>query len=149
MSDEVPKTLTLPLAGRDVVFRRATLGQILVLERTTKRMISKAESDPKDHGRAMVDAVIRTLDFVERLIISEDDRQFVEEKMLEGVIDYLDVIKALGGRDDPVPDDEEPKAIKRAPKKSPKGAPVDLSDKKPAQIVAKTAKAATRARTKR
>lgn len=149
MSDEATKTLTLTLAGRKIMFKRASLGQILILERTTKRMISKAEGDPEDHGRAMVEAVIKTLDFVETLIVSEQDRQFVEAKMLEGEIDYLDVIVALGGQDDPVPDDEEPKPVKKAPRKSPKAAPVDLTGKKPAQIVAKPVKAATRARTKR
>lgn len=139
----------MTLAGRQIMFRRAKLGQILILERTTQRMIKKAEGDPQDRGRAMVDAVIKTLDFVEHLIISEDDRAFVEEKMLEGAIDYLDIVKALGGRDEQTPDDEEPKIVKRAPKKSPKAAPVDLADKKPAQIVRKPVKAAPRGRAKR
>lgn len=139
----------MPLAGRQIEFRRTKLGQILILQRTTQRMIQKAEGDPDDHGRAMVEAVIKTLDFVEGMIIDEDDRQFVEDKMLKGEIDYLDVMAALGGRQE-TPDDEEPKAsVKRAPKKSPKAAPVDLTQKKPAQIVAKPTKAATRGRAKR
>ena len=139
----------MTLAGREIMFRRAKLGQILILNRVTQRMIGKAEGDPQDQGKALMSAVVKTLDFVDKLILDEDDRQFVEDQMMEGTIDYLDILKALGGKGDQTPDDEEPKLIKRPPKRSPKAAPVDLSDKRPAQVVPKATKATSRARTKR
>lgn len=148
MSDEVSDTFALTLAGRQVMFRRAKLGQILMLQRSAQRMITRAESDENDQGKSMTEAVIKTLDFVETLIVTEDDRQFVEDQMLAGTIDYIDVLAALGGKGDLTPDDEEPKAVKRTSAKS-KATPVDLSKKKPAQIVAKPVKTANRARTKR
>lgn len=151
MSDEVSDTFQMTLAGRPIMFRRAKLGQILILKRTADRMTKQAQGDPDDEGAALTSAMVKTLDFIEGLIVSPEDREFVEERMLAGAIDYLDVMKALSGGDSPdsVADDEAPKPIKRAPRKSPKAAPVDLSDKKPAQIVAKPKTVASRGRTKR
>lgn len=111
------------LAGRQIVFRRASLGQLIILRRSAERMIKLAESADGD-GSTVLAAVVKTLDFVETLIVSEDDRQFVEDQMLAGNVDYLDLFKALGGGGDDQADDQAPKPVKRAPRKSPKAAPV-------------------------
>lgn len=150
MSDEVPETFTMVLAGREITFRTPLLGQILVLNRMAQRGLAASKDGPDEQRtQAMTTSVARTLDFIETLIVSEQDKVFVEDQMLAGTIDWQDVMKALaGGRDrDETPDDEAPKPIKRAPKKSPKAASVDLTGKKPAQIVAKPV--ATRGRAKR
>lgn len=138
------------LAGREVLFRTPLLGQILVLNRMAQRGIKAAkDGDEQERTKAMTNSVARTLDFIETLIVSDEDKAFVEDEMLAGTIEWQDVIKALaGGRErDDTPDDEAPKPIKRAPRKSPKAAPVDLSAKKSAQVVAKPV--ASRGRAKR
>lgn len=153
MSDEAKSgTFVMPLAGRDIEFRYPALGQVLVLERMYHRERNKSkDGDEKTQGTAMTSVLVRTLDFIDTLVVVEDDRQFIEDQMLAGAIDWPDVLKVLsggkGGQDED--DDVDPQPIKRAPKKSPKAAPVDLSDKKAAQIVSRPAKAAPRARTKR
>lgn len=150
MSDEVPETFTKTFAGREITFRRAHLAQVIVLERLYHRQMKKANESGDDKGKALSSVLVRTLDFIDTLVVDEDDRQYIEDQMLAGTIDWPEVMSVLaGGKDEALPDDETPKPVKRAPRKSPKAAPVDLSDKKPAQIVSKAAKVANRARTKR
>lgn len=150
MSDEANETFTMTLAGREILFRRAGIGQILMLRRLTERLKKLAVDESQDAGEDLTLGIIKYLDFIDMLIISPDDRQFVEDQMLAGNIEYTEVLKALGGGKGTEPaDDEAPPSIKRAPKKSPKAAPVDLTDKKPAQIVPKPKTVASRGRTKR
>lgn len=142
MSDEAPSTFIMTLAGREISFKRPLLGQIIVLERSARRIMEATRKQGGDEGVAITRAMVRTLDFIETLIVSDDDRQFVEDHMMSGDIDWMDLIKSLsGGLDEDTPaDDEAPKPVKRAPRKSPKAAPV-------AKATAKTV--ASRGRTKR
>lgn len=118
MSDEVSDTFTMTLAGREIMFRRPKLGQVIVLERTARRLMKKAESDGKDQGEAMTIAVVRTLDFIETLMIHDADRQFVEDEMLAGNIDWQDLMKAMTGEgNSETADDEAPKPRRRTPVK--------------------------------
>lgn len=139
MSDDVAETFTMTLAGREINFRTPLLGQILVLNRLARRGLAAAKDGAEqERANAMTASVARTLDFIETLIVSDEDKVFVEEQMLAGTIDWQDVLKALaGGRDkNDTPDDEPPKPVKRVAKKSPKAAPA-------------ATKAVTRGRTKR
>lgn len=127
MSDEVQsETFTMPLAGRDIEFRRPALGQVLVLERMYHREV-KSNKDAEERARnaAMTSVLVRTLDFIDTLVVAEDDRQFIEDQMLAGKIDWPDVLKVLsggrGGRDED--DDADPQPVKRIPRKSPKASP--------------------------
>lgn len=151
MSDEAPQTFTKTFAGREIEFRRAMLAQVIILERLYHRQMKQANaSGEDDKGKALSSVLVRTLDFIDTLVVDEDDRQFIEDQMLAGNIDWPEIMEVLsGGRDGGPADDETPKPVKRAPKKSPKAAPVDLTGKKPAQIVSKPVKATSRARTKR
>lgn len=152
MSDEAkPETFVMPLAGRDIEFRYPALGQVLVLERMYHRERNKSkDSDDKAQGVAMTSVLVRTLDFIDTLVVVESDRQYIEDQMLAGTIDWPDVLAVLsGGKGGQDEDDADPKPVKRAPKKSPKAAPVDLTGKKAAQIVSRPATVASRARTKR
>lgn len=140
----------MTLAGREVMFRRTHVGQVIMLQRTAMRAVTQAQKDSGDEGErvgAVSAGIMKVLDFIDRMIISEDDRQFVEDKMLEGEITWEQLARALAGGKESTEDDEAPEP--RAPRKSPKAAPVDLTGKKPAQIVSKTAKAASRGRAKR
>lgn len=114
MSDEVSDVFPLTLAGREIMFRRPKLGQVIVLERTARRLMKQAESDGKDQGEAMTIAVVRTLDFIETLMVHDADKQFVEDQMLAGSIDWQDLMKAMTGEGDSgTADDEAPKPRKR------------------------------------
>lgn len=127
MSDEAKVTVPMTLAGRQIMVKAPTLGQILVLHRTTMRMIKQAESDEDDQGKALTSAITRTLDFIDTLIIDEDDRQFVEDQMLAGKIDWQELMAILAqDKDANEPDDDQaPKPVRKAaPKKSPKAARV-------------------------
>jgi len=150
MSNEVPETFSMPLAGRDIEFRKPLLGQILVLNRLAQRGIKAArEGDDEERGRAMTASVARTLDFIETLIVHDEDKIFVEDAMLAGTIDWADVMKVLaGGREsDDTPDDEAPRPIARAPKKKAETADAAVTKMAAARPAAKTV--ASRGRTER
>lgn len=152
MSNEgLPAQFTVTMAGREIAVRRAALGQILVLQRLFERARRKGETDPQDQGESMTTVVIKAMDFIDTLILDPVDRQFVEDQMLAGAVSWEEVLAIISGGkgEDETADDEAPKPVKRAPRKSPRAAPVDLSDKKPAQIVVKPTKATKRGSAKR
>ena len=126
MSNEDKSTFTMPLAGRPVEFRRATSGQVIMLQKLYLRAVKRSEeTDEQDERISLVgSAMVRVLDFIESLMVNEADREFVEDKMLTGEIDYPELLEALGGgkKVDQDPDDEEPKT-RKAVRKSPKAAP--------------------------
>lgn len=149
MSNEAA-TFTMTLAGREITFRRAGIGQVIMLQRRAFKKIKAADGLEEDQERVdmTTTALVEVFDFIDTLIVGEDDRQFVEDQMLAGAIGWEEIVRVLaGGAPEPAADDEVPR--KKVPRKSPKAAPVDLSDKKPATIVAKPAKAAARGRAKR
>lgn len=138
MSDEAT-TFTMSLAGRKIEFRKPHLGQILILQRIAQRSIAQARDRGDDAAlaAAMQESLMKTLNFIDTLFVDEKDRQFVEDEMLAGNIDYKDVLKTLsGGVGQDQPQDDAPPAKKTVAKRSPKAAPVKKS-------------AAPRARTKR
>lgn len=126
MSDEAD-TFTMTLAGREIEFRRAHVGQIIMLQRTALRSVRNAEQDGRDDA-ARVEAVsagiVKVLDFIDRLIVNPDDRQFVEDQMLEGTITWDQLAKALAGgqQADETADDEAAKPKKTAARRTPKAA---------------------------
>lgn len=125
MSDEAKPTFTMPLAGREVTFRRAGIGQVIMLNRTARKRLDEAENAP-DTQRAEVTsrAMAKVLDFIESLIVDPADREFVEDQMLQGNIGWEELMSALsGGPSNEPADDEAPKPAKTAVKKSPRTAP--------------------------
>lgn len=144
MSDEAAATFPMTLAGREIVFRRAGIGQVIMLQRRAVKKIKAAEDVTDDARRVDLSttALVEVFDFIEHLIVSDDDRQFVEDKMLTGEIVWEDLVHALGGGDiqKQMPDDQAPAPRKSTAKKTPKAAPVKAS-------AAKTV--ASRGRTKR
>lgn len=121
MADEVT-TFTMTLAGREIGFKRPVLGQVILLQRMAIRSRAAAESaEPDDRADHMTTIMIRTLDFIETLILDPADRDFVEEQMMAGNIDYPDLLKALSGGDrEQAADDEAPKPKRAASKKAAK-----------------------------
>lgn len=123
MSDEVA-TFKVNLAGRDVEFRRAGIGQIMILQRMHSRRMKEASEEGA--GDALSAMIIKTLDFIDTLIVHPEDRQFVEDEMLAGSITWQEIIRTLGGgaSQEVVADDETPPAPKKIARKSPKAAAV-------------------------
>jgi len=130
MSNEA-ETFFKELAGRAVQFRRPVLGQLLILERIYLRQLKTAEQK-KDEGErisASTLAMMKVLDFIDSLVVNDGDREFIEEKMIEGKIDHMELLDVLGaGMKDSQEDDAPPVARK---------------------VAKKVAKKATSARTKR
>lgn len=127
MSDEAV-IFPMTLAGREIKFKRPVLGQVLILQRLFHRQMKANESgDVK--GDAMTTVIMKTLDFIDTLVIEDEDRQFIEDQMLAGVIDWQEIMGVLSGgmKDKEEADDEAPKPIKRAPRKSPKAAKTVVS----------------------
>jgi hypothetical protein len=125
MSNEA-ETFTMPLAGREITFRKANLGQVIMLQRLYIRAGRQADQQADEGTRVdlMGSAMVKVLDFIDSLMVHDEDRAFVEERMLAGEIDINDLTAALGGGPSDKPaDDEAPKPRKAAPKRSPKAAP--------------------------
>lgn len=151
MSDEAD-TFTKTLAGRVITFRQTHLGQVLMLQRKGLRAIRNAQelSATEERVNGLSQAMMDVLDFIDKQIIDPDDRQFVEDKMLEGKIRWEELMGVLGGgKQEQVADDEAPaKPTRKAPKKSPKAAPVAVPEVDPVRTPAKKS-VASRGRTKR
>lgn len=127
MSNEAD-TFMMPLAGREVEFRRAHIGQVMMLQRTAIRSINSAEQEGADttvRVEAVSKGIVRILDFIDKLIVNDEDREFIEDKMLEGEITWEQLAAVLSGGDRSTApaDDEAPRPKKAAAKKSPKAAP--------------------------
>ncbi len=119
MADEAT-TFTMELAGRQVGFKRPTLGQVIMLQRMATRSRAAAEnSQSDDRVDHMTNIMVKTLDFIETLILEPEDREFVEEQMIAGTIDYTDLLAALSGgkRDEETADDQAPRPRRAASKK--------------------------------
>lgn len=123
-SDET--TFSLDLAGRSILFKRAKPGQLLMLQRLLEGLRSKMDTAASDteRGNLFIRLNKHSLDMIESLVVQPEDVEFLQEKMLLGVLDVEDLRPVLSGGKTPeaVPDDAPPK--KRAPRKPPHKATV-------------------------
>lgn len=94
-------TVLVPLGGRDVEMRKPTDGSLVVLARTF-RGLPKIENvgELSDEQR---DRLVRNLGtlgkIVEQMIVKQDDRDWVEDEMIDGRVtaeDVFDVIRVAG-----------------------------------------------------
>ncbi len=111
-------TPTLEIAGRRIAFRRPSPGQLVMLMRLTNRAQSSLRSEDDDNAvsRIWIDLSVKILDVIDSLIINDDDRIFLEDKMISGEID-IDHLRPVIGGTVAAPDDEDAPAAIRAPKK--------------------------------
>lgn len=115
-------TFTHILLGREMQFRKAKRGQLLMLF----RMRGKLKNMPDDtDSRQMWDSLNtvteRMLDLIDSLFLDENDREDVERAMINGTLDIDDLTPLLGGgvESEQVADDEDPKPRKTAGRKAP------------------------------
>lgn len=126
MADE-DNIVTHKLLGRDMQFRPVSPGQLVLISRMAQRAMRQV--DEGETVAAFNSLMVKMLDLIESLFVSEQDRQDVEDAMLAGKISLEEVQSiAFGGKTEPAPDDADPVV-----------APKTLRSKRPA-AVAKVAK---------
>lgn len=130
MAEEVPEgTFEIPIAGRMMRFHKSSQGSLIALRRVLTRLYGQfnAAHDPELRTQLTDKIAGVVLDVAESRFVDAQDRDFVEQQMMLGVIDMPDVMRifANGAIDkDSVPDDAPPPAKKTAAKRTPKAAPV-------------------------
>lgn len=112
---------TFELLGRDMPFRRPSQGQLLLLQRIAQRSRREIGDDAEAMGKAYTALMARMLDIIDTLFINPQDRDDVEEAVLNRQLDVEDLMPILRGKptEPPVADDEDPPPVKR---KAPKAA---------------------------
>lgn len=125
MADE-ERLITINLLGRDMQFHTLSPGQSVLVQRMGERARKASEAadgDINKLGEAFTGMMVRILDVVDTLFVSERDRQDVEDAVLARKLDVPDLMAILlgGRRPEAEPDDADPKpAKKRAKKAQPK-----------------------------
>lgn len=146
MADQVVEEFKYAICGRTMRFRYPHGGQLIMLQRMRQRclrFLEQVKDQPEDgkvpleHLKEVSALNLLTLELIERLFVDPNDLHFIEQKMLEGVIDLPDLMPILAGGKTvaQLQDDEDPG--------KPVQAPASLKTKKPA-ATAKVAKKATR-----
>lgn len=139
MSDQVaPDTFTYTLAGREMTLLTTSNGQRLMMQRHMQRLrdrLSKAaDTDPQEWLDLLRELEHFTWGQVETKFLDPDDLAFVEQKILEGMVDINEAYSILsnGVRQKAAQaDDADPAPAKPRGRKAPA--------KKPAKLAKKTA----------
>lgn len=131
MADE-DNLVTLTLLDREMHFHRLSQGQLLLMQRMMKRLRSTAPQaeDQEALGAAYSDIMVKILDVIDTLFVSETDRQDVEDAILQRKMDLRELMQVMHGK--PIEDAEEDDADAVA-------APKALKSKKAANATKKTA----------
>jgi len=91
-------TAKVPLGGREIEMRKPTEGALFVLARVGKRM-PKIENDASELSDDQRDQLIRSLgtlgDVVESMIVSDDDKDWLDEVMISGKVTAEEVMDAI------------------------------------------------------
>lgn len=95
MTDQA--TITVPLAGRDILFRAPIPGQLIILRRRLTRIQQEASAteDLDTQSKLAVQLIVDTLDVVESLIVNPEDQEFLEQAMMRGLVSHEQVIDVL------------------------------------------------------
>jgi hypothetical protein len=120
--DDQDDIVTRQLLGRDMQFRRITPGQQLLMVRMSRR--AQGQLKDGDADTIYADLMIKMLDMIESLFVSDQDRQDVEDALLTGKLPLEELQQvALGAKaKEEVPDDADPVVAPKA-LKSKKAAP--------------------------
>lgn len=103
-------TFTGNFDGRDIVFRYPIPAQLMMLRRRTLRLQDRYNSTTDNQERMEIESAltIDTLDVVESLIVNKEDVEFLEQAMLHGRVDHIEVMDVLRAKR------EESKPAKKA-----------------------------------
>ena len=128
-------TFTYTLAGREILFFKATQAQLLMMQRIVQR-IQRQMHAAQDHPEIVSDLIVQLHNFafeaVESRFADPADLTFVEQEVLRGNISQEQIFGILsnGNAHNNAPDDDaDPAPAKRAGRKAPakKAAPVSKS----------------------
>lgn len=125
--------VTISLLGRNMQFRTLSPGQMLLVQRMgqrAKKASTAAGEDVGSLGAAYSTLMIKVLDVVDTLFVSEQDREDVETAVLARKLDVSDLFAILYGGYQPDQPDDDADPVK---------APKALRNKKAATVVKKTA----------
>jgi hypothetical protein len=91
-------TVTVPIKGRDVEMRKPTDGALVVLARIT-RTLPKTKIENGDATPEYMDKLVRNLgtvgSIVEAMIVTDDDKDWLDEVMVSGAVTAEDIFDAI------------------------------------------------------
>lgn len=119
-------TFVRQIAGRDITFRTWKPGQFTALQRNRSaiskeyRRVVDDKSISERQRLEMLSEILerldlKTLKFVESLIVSEEDVEFLGDGMLDGSVEMATIMDALFNPVKVPDDDEDPTPKKAAP----------------------------------
>jgi len=126
MADE-DNLVTLTMLDRQMQFRSLSPGQLLLLKRMTQRLRDKEKHARQDEasGNAYMEIMVKILDVIDTLFVSETDRQDVEDAILQRKMDLRELMQVMHGK--PIEELEEDDA-------DPVAMPAVLKSKKSATV---------------
>jgi len=83
-------TRTIPINGRDITVRRLNDGQLALLFREANQV----EKDNIDNRRRIT-AAARMFDLMEYTVVTEEDKQFVLDGIMDGKVELKDLLQGL------------------------------------------------------
>jgi len=133
MADEGSEdTFTYKVGGRDIVFRKTTMSQLMMMQRIVRRteaQMHAAAKDPQTIQELMSQLNDMAFEAIESRFVDRTDLEFVHLGVLRGTISQEDLMPILsnGKTGTAAPDDADPVPAKRARK-----APAKKATTKPA-----------------
>lgn len=125
MSEQTPEnTFTLTLAGREILFNKTSPGQVTVMQRYIERIRAQMDGvDDAAMGELFTKINRVMLDVVDTRFAKEEDRDWVEQQMMQGKLEISELLEVLrnGAPHTPRPadDDTPPTPAKRPGRKTP------------------------------
>lgn len=114
------ETFTFAVKGRTIAFYMPIDGQILMLQRFRAQLAGAKDYSDEDKGRLVLSVQMKTLNVIDSLFVSPDDRNWVEEQMIAGKVTIIDLMPILSGGKSAVivADDADVTPKKKAAKKA-------------------------------
>lgn len=111
MTEEKTYTYPYEIGGRLIALKTPSGSQVAaalkIVDAARKEIRIQEALEEKDRdGRRIFELVSRILRFIDILIVSEEDRQFVEDAMIEGTVDLSDLTELMSAF---APQEEAPK----------------------------------------
>lgn len=90
------ETFTVKLAGRDVELKPPTYAQYLAVTRIMERLRRAINGEGEDSlNQSHVIQASKILDVIDSMVVSDKDRDFLEEAILSGKVDFDAMLAAF------------------------------------------------------
>lgn len=108
------ETFVFDVQGKTIEFYMPIDGQILMLQRFRAQLTGASKFSDEDKARLVLSVQMKTLNVIDSLFVDTDDRDWVEDQMIQGKVTILDLMPILsGGRSAAKPDDDANVAPKK------------------------------------